>query len=217
VIGGFLVVLGLLLILQQAGYFAAGQIIAGWWPLVIVALGLAHIAESRSASVGALFTILIGVALLAGSLEIVPGGALALAWPLILIWAGLALVAHRTGAAPQTATDENHLNLSVAWGGITHVSQAPRFEFADLRALCAGITLDLRGATLAPDGATIHAAATCGGIEIRVPTGWRVEVSGSPVFGAHETKELEGDQPAPDAPRLRIEAAAVFGGIEVKH
>jgi predicted membrane protein len=217
VIGGSLVAFGVLVFLQQAGYAVAGAIIAGWWPLVIVALGLAHLPGSRPGSVGALFTMLIGLALLAGTLEIIPGGTLALVWPLVLIWAGLSLLVHRAGKASTTASDENHLNLSVSWGGISHVSHAQRFQDANLSALCGGIVLDLRGATLDPDGATIHASATCGGIEIRVPTGWRVEVSGTPVFGAHETKALEGELPAPDAPHLRIEAAAVFGGVEVKH
>ena len=47
-----------------------------------------------------------------------------------------------------------------------------------------------------------------------VPKGWRVSVSGLPIFGGYDDKTTQGDLPA-DAPLLRVNATAVFGGVGV--
>ncbi len=217
IVGSVLIALGVLIFLQQAGYGGAGQIIGGWWPIVIIVAGAAHMASSRGVAGGPLLVVLIGLALLAGTLGIVSGGTLALIWPFILVWLGTTILLRRPGNAARVASDENNPTVSAAWSGITHVSRASRLRSARLSALCGGIVFDLRQASLDPDGATIDATANCGGIEIRVPTGWQVEMSGTPIFGGYDSKELEDEVLLPGAPRLRVDVAAICGGVVVKH
>jgi predicted membrane protein len=218
IIGGVLVAFGVLIFLEQAGYGLAGQVLSGWWPMVIIAFGAVHAAGSRGTTLGPFIIMLIGLALLAGTLNVVPGGMLALVWPVILVLLGLSILIRRSGApATSEASDENHLALSAAFSGVTHASHAPRFASARLNSVCGGIVLDLRRATLDPDGATIDASATCGGIEIRVPMGWQVEMSGTPILGGYDSKALEDEIPEPGAPRLHVDVTAVCGGVSVKH
>lgn len=79
-----------------------------------------------------------------------------------------------------------------------------------------GCTLDFREAAL-PTGVTeVHAFAFCGGVEVIVPPGLRVETSGIGVMGGFEHVQ---DSPAPaaeGAPTLRISGLACMGAVEVK-
>jgi predicted membrane protein len=217
--GVALMALGALLLLQQMGYRVAGDIIGSWWPVVIVAIGAAHFAASRATRIGPFIVLLIGIVLLARTLDFLPGPLLGLVWPVILLGIGLSILVHRTSTPEvrSTSGNENHLELSAAFSGITHVSHAPQFQHARLSAFFGGIVLDLRSATLDPTGATIDVSATCGGAEIRVPLGWRVEMSGAPVFGGYESEALEAEMLPPDAPQLQVNVTAVCGGVSVKH
>jgi len=83
-------------------------------------------------------------------------------------------------------------------------------------AVFGGATLDMREARLDP-GATVDALALFGGVDVIVPTGWRVDLGGLPIFGGYDDKTTgDGDLP-PDAPVLRVAATAIFGGVDVKN
>ena len=53
--------------------------------------------------------------------------------------------------------------------------------------------------------------AVFGGIELTVPPGSRVRLSGLSLFGGRELKVEPGD-----GPELAVRAIAVFGGVEIK-
>jgi hypothetical protein len=82
-------------------------------------------------------------------------------------------------------------------------------------AVFGGVEVDLRDAELPPGGMELSAWAVFGGIDVTVPEGTRVDMSGVAVFGG---REVRGDeQPAgPDAFVLRVHAVALFGGVDVK-
>lgn len=79
-----------------------------------------------------------------------------------------------------------------------------------------GATLDLREAALQP-GARVDALALFGGVEVIVPVGWRVELSGLPIFGGYSDKTSGQHLLPPDSPVLSMVATALFGGVEVKN
>jgi predicted membrane protein len=98
---------------------------------------------------------------------------------------------------------------------VANVSQA--FRGASLTAVFGGVNLDLRHARPAAEGARITATAAFGGIDILVPTGWRVALKGLPIFGGIEDKTDHTADLPDDAPVLQVDALAIFGGVEVKH
>jgi len=82
-------------------------------------------------------------------------------------------------------------------------------------AFMGGCVLDLRYAELAGPEATIVAVAFMGGIEILVPEGLDVDLTGFAFMGSkHERGPLV--PPPPGAPLLRVRAFAFMGGIEVR-
>jgi hypothetical protein len=86
-----------------------------------------------------------------------------------------------------------------------------------LTAIFGGITLDLRGARPAREGASVNATVAFGGVDILVPKGWRISVRSTPIFGGLDDKTDHSEPPAPDAPTLHVDALTVFGGVDIKH
>jgi len=127
---------------------------------------------------------------------------------------GAALALRRRRAAivtPDPASDE--ISLIGIFGPLHFTSTAQEFRGGSLACLFGGGTLDLRGATLAPDGATLRVQAFSGGAQILVPASWRIESKVIGLGGVGDGRP-EIERPA-DAPVLRIEGWTMFGGFGV--
>jgi predicted membrane protein len=211
-----LLVVGTLFLLDLGDYVSAGSIIRTWWPLAVVAFGLtALIGPSRSRIGGTVVTVA-GVILLGASLDLLPVSPGELILPLILISVGLGLLLVRSGVAT-SGDSKNHINGFAMFGGQNVIPRAEGFTGGTLTAVFGGVDLDLRSATLAPDGAGIETFTAFGSITIIVPRGWRVTVSGMPLFGAFEDNIDRSVEPVPGSPHLVVSGVVVFGGTEVKH
>ena len=82
-------------------------------------------------------------------------------------------------------------------------------------AVFGGSDIDLREARFPPGGLTINAFALFGGVDIIVPEGTNVVVSGAGIFGGFEAGKRKA-APIPGAPTVNVEGAAIFGGVDVK-
>jgi hypothetical protein len=210
--------LGVLFLLDSAGTLDADRAIDDWWPLVIVAAGAFTLAERPASTVrGALF-IGAGVVLLLFSTGVLEESAWDYVWPGLMILAGLAIVARWHGRSIASgASAEDVVRSTAIFGGPKLVSTAQRFRGAWLTAIFGGITLDLRDARPAPEGASINATVAFGGIDILVPRGWRISVRSTPIFGGLDDKTDHSQPPAAHAPTLHVDAVSVFGGVDIKH
>ena len=113
--------------------------------------------------------------------------------------------------APDPASDE--VALSSIFGPLDFTSTAHGFRGGSLSCLYGGGTLDLRGATLARGGATLRVQAFNGGAQILVPASWRLETTVIGLGGIGDGRP-QIDRPS-DAPVLRLEGWAVFGGFGI--
>jgi hypothetical protein len=79
-----------------------------------------------------------------------------------------------------------------------------------------GSVIDLREARFESAVTRIRATAIMGGVQVLVPEGVRVEVSG---FGLMGGFNQSGDRPATasDAPVVRVGGLAFWGGVLVRH
>jgi hypothetical protein len=82
-------------------------------------------------------------------------------------------------------------------------------------ALLGGADLDLRQAQIESADSSLTAVAILGGVNIVVPEGVEVDVDGIAILGGKDYKPGRTGPP-PGAPRLRIRAFALLGGVEVK-
>jgi hypothetical protein len=109
--------------------------------------------------------------------------------------------------------DSDEVALVAILSGLELESRARSFRDGSALTWFGGISLDLREATLAPD-ARLSLGAMFGGIDVRVPDGWRVESTGRAFFGgvADAVTQPEGT----DSPALVVTSTAVFGGISIR-
>jgi hypothetical protein len=102
------------------------------------------------------------------------------------------------------------MNLAVL-GGFGKKPFAPGWKKETAAAVLGGGEIDLTSSPPAPEGAHLTAVAVLGGIQVRVPPGTRVSLSGLSFLGGREvTVEPNG------GPEIAIRGIAILGGIEVK-
>lgn len=83
-------------------------------------------------------------------------------------------------------------------------------------AFMGGVNLDLRDAEIAGDEITIRVFAMMGGVEIIVPEGIEVHISGIPFMGGCDDKTNPDAPILPGTPVVRIKYFAMMGGVAVK-
>jgi predicted membrane protein len=230
VLGIIILLVGALFLLENLGYFYIGDI---WqfWPVILIALGIGRIIESRSlnsalwgATVGG-----IGLILLANNLGYLPWPLWHFIWPALLILWGLILLlrgfegrGYSIGThsfVDQASTISNNvLNEVVVFGGIHRKIDATDFQGGEARAVFGGIDIDLRSASTTKDIIEIRANAVFGGIELKVPDTWEVTVRGAGVLGGYEDKTHAATMPENGKrPRLIVLGEAVLGGVTVRN
>lgn len=217
-IGAVVVALGLLFLLDTVGVLSAGRAIDRWWPAAILAAGALTLAERPRAVVRGAILTGAGVLLLLFTTGVLDEDAWDYVWPAALIVVGLAVIARWRGRSVPAGVAEGDLVTSTAvFGGSELASNDQALRGGALTAVFGGITLDLREARPADDGAVINATAVFGGVDLLVPRGWRITVRSLPVFGGLDDKTDRSAPPAPDAPSLHVDAVSIFGGVSLKH
>lgn len=213
-LGAVLVVLGILFLLDQTDVLDGGDTIAEWWPLIFVAAGLLYLSFTPRHVLVPAVLIILGVVLLAGSLDFLPDWVEKAIWPAVLVVIGLWVIFGR--AVMPGAARGDRVNSIVAFFGRDIVNDSQQFMGGSILNVFGGTQIDLRNATPAPGGAAIDVLCGFGGVDIWVPEGWRVDIKGLPLFGGWGNKTRREGLP-PDAPRLSVEALVAFGGLEVSH
>jgi predicted membrane protein len=228
--GIIVLLVGMLFLLQNLGYFYIGDFFR-LWPVILVALGIARILDSRS--LGSLLwggTLAVaGAVLLANNLGFIPWDLWHIFWPVLLICWGAAILARGflgrgQWIRPHSFVDDtstisdNVLKEAVVFGGIHRKIDSQDFLGGEARAIFGGIDIDLRGASTTKDVIEIEADAIFGGVELKVPDTWEVIVRGAGVLGGYDDKT----RPAPAVegvkrPKLIIRGEAVFGGVTVRN
>jgi len=217
-LGCSIVALGILFLLDSAGSLDAGLVIDHWWPLVIVAAGLFTLAERPPSVLRGALLVAAGALLLLFSTNVLDDNAWDYVWPAAIVVAGAVILLRWSGRAiPRGANPEDVVRSTAIFSGSKLVSAARQFRGAWLTAIFGGITLDLRDAELAAEGASVNATAAFGGIDILVPRGCRISVRSTPIFGGVDDKTDHSQAPSADAPTLYVDAVAVFGGVDIAH
>ena len=119
-----------------------------------------------------------------------------------------AAVKGRRAVTQDPAADE--LDLVASFGPLEFRSTSGAFRGGAVTTWFGGGTLDLRDATLDPAGATIRVNALFGGGNMVVPETWHVKPRVVGVGGVGDGRP-KADRPD-DAPTLRVEGVALFGG-----
>jgi len=221
-----LIALGALFLLDNLGVIYFRDLLRDFWPVILIALGLNSIANSRHPSgwlFGGLMIAMASIFLL-HNFGYIRANGWQFFWPLMLITAGASMLLRRGGQGwghpPRSlsgATTASMIDEWVMFGGVKRRVESQEFEGGEAAAMFGGIEIDLRNAATKKDEVRIEANAMFGGIEIRVPETWDVVVRGTAIFGGYEDKTMGRRGPDEKRPLLLISGHAVFGGVGIKN
>jgi predicted membrane protein len=228
---GFAVVaIGVLFLLDNFGVPVG--FLWSYWPVILIAIGLAKVVDSRDTSgrTGGAVIMLVGLVLIADKIHLpfLNNVSLWQLWPLAIIafgfmtlWGALegkdTLRTMRVGAPWAPPATPGNVNMFSMFGG-SNRKVTGDFKGADLVAIFGGGGLDLRNATMSADEAVVNINAIFGGFEIRVPETWLCEVHVAGIFGGHEDKTHQPDSRlVPNPKRLIVKGSTIFGGMGIKN
>jgi hypothetical protein len=135
------------------------------------------------------------------------------AWIVSMIIGAVAALKARQAIGPDTEETADEFSASAIFGPLAYHSAAKALRDGRLECWYGGGVLDLRDATLAPDGATLHVRAVFGGGQILVPAGWRVATSVRGFGGVQDTRPAQDR--SDDAPDLSVEGMVFAGGFAI--
>ncbi len=211
--GLLIIAVGAGFLLDALGFIDFSSLIRAWWPLLIVGLGVVSLLSNPRMYGWPLMIIATGIILQLRELGLIAFNFWGVFWPIAIIVFGLSILFKQNRSKAQSVEDES-VNLFAAFSGHNARVTANKFKGGKATAVFGGIELDLTDAELAKD-ASLEVFTAFGGIDIRVPYGWRVEVSGLPLFGGWDNKaKMPKDK---NAPVLRIQGTCLFGGLSIKN
>ncbi|GAA6257993.1 DUF5668 domain-containing protein [Bacteroides sp. f07] len=119
------------------------------------------------------------------------------------------------GEQQQSDSVDGFLRSENVWGAARHVVLDELFRGAEVRTSFGGTTIDLRHTHIASGETYIDLDCSWGGIEIYVPSDWKVVFKCNAFFGGCDDKRWQNGNVNQDS-ILVIRGTISFGGLEVK-
>ena len=123
-------------------------------------------------------------------------------------------VVARRHLVPSGTAGSDEVDIVAIFQPSVLVSHAKAFRGGTAICWMGGMDLDLRGATLDPDGADLYVRLIWGGGRIFVPEDWEVQLDLLAIMGGAADVRQHVER-APDAPTLRIDGFALMGGFAI--
>jgi predicted membrane protein len=189
-----------------------------FWPIVLIAIGLVHVSQAKTAagSIGGGIWILVGTVLLGNRLGFFYANIWNF-WPLILVLVGGRIVWQTMNAnrVPDPGDTSATVSAIAVMGGFERRVTSHEFRGGEITAFMGGGKLDLRDAMPAGGQAVINIFSMMGGFEIIVPDSWRVISEVTPFMGGIEDRSRTSTNPA--APCLVLRGFIMMGGVTLKN
>jgi predicted membrane protein len=221
IMGGLLILFGMLFLLDNLGYMDADRILQ-FWPLILVGIGTWKLLQPREDGQHALGVALIAIGIfLQLQMLAVMDLEFRHVWPAVLVALGGLLlwrgVFKRVRGPGEVTTATSQLHEMAFMGGGNRIVDSPEFQGGDVTAIMGALEIDLRKARIAGDTAVVDVFALWGGIEMRVPPEWSVDVQGVAIMGGFENNARASAVEGNPGKRLIIRGTALMGGFEVKN
>ena len=134
-------------------------------------------------------------------------------WVVGMIVGAVAALQAKRRVGPTTDESADEIVASAIFGPLDYHSTAQALRGGTIELWYGGGVLDLRDATLAPGGATLHVRAVLGGGQILVPADWRIVSNVRGMGGIQDVREAKGD--VVDGPVLTIDGLLIAAGVAV--
>lgn len=220
VMGVLIATFGLTLLADNLGWADARHFVRQFWPFILMAAGVALLlirARARNGGHGRFW----GVALVLGGLWAyadqrgwVHVNFWAVFGPTLLVLLGASFVWRAFNHPRPDETPEAYMRSFALMSSNELKPTAKAFQGADISAVMGSVVLNLAGAQMEGDTATIDVFTVMGGIEIFVPRDWNVITKVGTLMAACVDQRKPGALPATKT--LVIRGFALMSGIEIK-
>lgn len=214
ILGGFLILLGIVIGLNTFGITDINIFFSGWWTLFIIIPALNGLFKEKK--LDNIIWLIIGILLLLSCQNIIDFD---LVWklivPIILIMIGLSFIFKNTfnNKIIKELNKKSKNNEICATFSEQNIKYDEKFEGNDLNAIFGSIKCDLEEAKIEED-IVINIVAIFGGIDIIMPDNINVKIKSTAIFGGVEDKRKI--KKIENKPTIYINATCIFGGVDVK-
>lgn len=214
ILGTFIVIVGVLMLLQTLGYLNFS--LWNLWPVILIYFAVDNLITNRTFSIFSAIIGLLGVVFLLENFHVFEGvSASGVFWAVVVILVGLSMIfkgsfMHQKYKNYHTTTDKD-FTCNAVFSGAERRVVSDHFTGGETMAVFGGTEIDLRECQIA-DGSVIFATAVFGGVELKLPQNCEVVIDHEvEIFGGVESKCFS----TAGAPKVIIVAKAVFGGVEL--
>ena len=193
------------------------------WQSLLIFLGLISLSKKESRATG-IVLIAIGGFFLTAKIFHYPFGIRYFFWPIAFVGVGLLLILHRSGSGHHSkigttrgVVDIDFVDDVAIFGGSEQKVTSKNFRGGKISNIFGGSTFDMMDAELAPGQNVLDVFSLFGSTKIIVPTGWRVKIEITSIFGGYNDKRRVSPTLTTDNSReLVLRGVVIFGGGEIK-
>jgi predicted membrane protein len=212
-LGGVVVLVGLVLLLQTTGTYDVGPLFR-FVPALFVLIGLyALVTSGLQNVVGPLVLVGFGTVWQLVALDYLRWTDVVSLWPALIILFGLSILLGRVRPKARTV-DGTRMDVVAIFGGRNVRADSKQFTGGEVTVAFGGADVDLRDVVVPAPPARLDVTSAFGGVEIAVPRDWRVRLDVLPLFGA-----AEDDRPRRETEHetvdLVVTGICAFGGVSV--
>jgi len=220
-IGLILLVAGIVLLLVNYNVIQTEDNFALIWPIVLLLITLGNIIQMRRLRFFNVFLLGVGTYFLLKALGISLDMYLSdtVIFASVLIIIGIYILFIRKNIfrgkfqMSSNHSNKNGTEYNALMGGIDEKVINDHFETCQVSVLMGSAELDMSDVKLASNKANLELNSVMGGIEITLPKGCRLIVSGTPIMGGFENNYISD----PNSDKvLMIIYTCIMGGIEVR-
>ena len=216
ILGIGVLAVGTIFLLDNFGIIEARNLSA-YWPVLLVLVGISHFVRpsgSRCVLSGSIW-VGIGAILLLSNLGYI-GFEIWDLWPVVLVVVGLSLILRPFRRRRVTVGEDSGIFEATAiLGGAERRISVADFQGGEATAIMGGCEIDLRDCGSEGGPAEIDTFAFWGGIEIRVPDDWQVQVKGLAILGGYSNMTRTVGEDSHKI--LVISGTAIMGGVDIKN
>lgn len=193
------------------------------WQSLLIFIGLISLAKNESRATGIILISIGGVFLTAKILGYYHPIKYFF-WPTIFVAIGLLMIFQKGGhfrnsklGFSKGVSDMDIIDDVAIFGGSEQKVNSKNFKGGKVSNIFGGSTFDLSDAELAPGRNIIDLFCIFGGSKIIVPSGWRVKIEVTAIFGGYADKRRLAPKTSEVGEReLVLRGIVIFGGGEIK-
>ncbi len=190
------------------------SIVADWWPLIIVAVGVRNISKSRRSIFNGVIVLLVGILLLASSLDLIQSGFWSIFWPMIIILIGVKLILGSSNRFNNWKRSGKNNEIISIFSSSKHIMNDSNIGDGEVNSIFGSVYLDYRNVDNPPELIKLEVNSIFASVRIKIPLHWSLEVKGTPVFGEIDD-DTKHSADSTELTTLRMNCYSVFGSIKI--